>query len=109
MGGGRYILPVEPFEYLEDLPAGNGGEIQLTDGISDLLRERQVLGYEFEGRRFDCGDKLRHLQARVEFGLRHAGVGKPFAEYLHQLATDGICSYVAGESVPFPTRKISRE
>ncbi|MBU2786506.1 UTP--glucose-1-phosphate uridylyltransferase GalU [Acidithiobacillus ferriphilus] len=102
---GRYILPAKIFEYLEDLPAGSGGEIQLTDGIAALLRERQVLGYEFEGRRFDCGDKLGYLQATVEFGLRHAGIGKSFAEYLHQLATNGICSYVADESVPFPTRK----
>ncbi|AEM47479.1 MAG: UTP--glucose-1-phosphate uridylyltransferase GalU [Acidithiobacillus ferrivorans] len=102
---GRYILPAKIFEYLEDLPAGSGGEIQLTDGIAALLRERQVLGYEFEGRRFDCGDKLGYLQATVEFGLRHAGVGKPFAEYLHQLATDGICSYVADDQVLPPTRK----
>lgn len=101
---GRYILPAKIFEYLENLPAGSGGEIQLTDGISDLLRERQVLGYEFEGRRFDCGDKLGYLQATVEFGLRHAGVGQPFAEYLHHLATDGICSYVADDPVPLPTR-----
>ena len=91
---GRYILPAKTFEYLNDLPAGSGGEIQLTDAIAALLQERQVLGYEFEGRRFDCGDKLGYLQATIEFGLRHAGVGKPFAEYLHQLATSGICSYV---------------
>lgn len=104
---GRYILPAKIFEYLEDLPVGSGGEIQLTDGIAALLHERQVLGYEFEGRRFDCGDKLGYLQATIEFGLRHAGVGKSFAEYLHHLATSGICSYVADDrrTIPFQGRK----
>lgn len=101
---GRYILPPRIFEYLEKLPAGNGGELQLTDGIAALLRERQVLGFEFEGRRFDCGDKLGYLQATVEYALRHAGVGKNFAEYLHKLATDGICSYVADEPIVLRTR-----
>ncbi|MBU2837371.1 UTP--glucose-1-phosphate uridylyltransferase, partial [Acidithiobacillus thiooxidans] len=102
---GRYILPPRIYDYLENLPAGTGGEIQLTDGIAALLRERQVLGFEFEGRRFDCGDKLGFLQATVEYGLRHAGVGTSFAEYLHTLATDGICSYIADKPIALLTRK----
>ncbi len=102
---GRYILPARIFDYLEGLPSGSGGEIQLTDGIAALLNERQVLGYEFEGRRFDCGDKFGYLQATIEFGLRHHAVGKQLAEYLHQLATGGICSYVADEPKPIPFPK----
>lgn len=79
---GRYVLPARIFDLLEALPAGAGGEIQLTDAIAQLVLERQVLACEFEGRRFDCGDKLGYLQAIVEFALLHSGVGKDFADYL---------------------------
>ena len=103
---GRYILPAKTFAYLDALPTGSGGEIQLTDGIANLLHEQQVIGYEFDGRRFDCGDKLGYLQATIEVGLRHAGVGKSFSEYLHHLATNGICSYISDKQPlsPFSAR-----
>lgn len=88
---GRYIFPARIFSYLEDVGVGSGGEIQLTDAIAALLCERQVLGYAFEGDRFDCGDKLGYLKATVEFALRHNGVGKSFAEFLHGFAAEGLC------------------
>lgn len=81
---GRYILPARIFDLLEALPAGAGGEIQLTDGIARLALERQVLGFEFEGQRFDCGDKLGYLQAIVEYALRHPAFGKDFADFLQK-------------------------
>ena len=94
---GRYILPSAIFDYLQAIPAGSGGEIQLTDAIARMLRDRQVLGYLFDGRRFDCGDKFGYLQASIEMGLRHPEIGQVFAEYLHRVASHGICSFVSGE------------
>jgi UTP--glucose-1-phosphate uridylyltransferase len=81
---GRYILTPRIFHHLENLMPGSGGEIQLTDGIASLLTEQQVLAYHYQGVRYDCGTKLGYLQATVEFGLRHAEVGKDFREYLMQ-------------------------
>jgi len=79
---GRYILTPRIFGHLEKRQSGAGGEIQLTDAIAALLREEQVLAYRFEGRRYDCGSKLGYLQATVDFGTRHAEVGKAFVSFL---------------------------
>ena len=83
---GRYILTPRIFHHLETVKPGSGGEIQLTDGISSLLGEEQVLAYRYSGTRYDCGSKLGYLQASVVFGLRHPDVGTDFAEYLKSLA-----------------------
>jgi UTP--glucose-1-phosphate uridylyltransferase len=61
---------------------GAGGEIQLTDGISQLLAHERVLAVRLPGRRFDCGSKLGYLQATVEYGVRHGEIGADFARYL---------------------------
>jgi UTP-glucose-1-phosphate uridylyltransferase len=79
---GRYILTPRIFHHLRTMPAGAGGEIQLTDGISRLLDDEKVLAYEFEGRRYDCGNKLGYLEATVELGVKHAEVGASFASFL---------------------------
>lgn len=79
---GRYILTPRIFELLENTPRGTGNEIQLTDGIAALLQEEQVLAYEFEGHRYDCGSKLDYLIATVEYGLRHQELGDDFRDYL---------------------------
>jgi UTP--glucose-1-phosphate uridylyltransferase len=79
---GRYILTPRIFHHLRSMPAGAGGEIQLTDGIARLLDDEKVLAYEFEGRRYDCGTKLGYLEATVELALKHPEVGKGFAEFL---------------------------
>ena len=79
---GRYILTPRVFHHLEQLTPGAGGEIQLTDGISALLKEQQVLAYRFAGERYDCGSKLGYLEAMVEFGRRHPEVGAEFVAYL---------------------------
>ena len=86
---GRYILTPHIFEHLRALKPGAGGELQLTDAISALLREEAVLAYEFAGVRYDCGSKLGYLKATVELGLRHTEVGKDFAAYL---ARRGDCA-----------------
>jgi UTP--glucose-1-phosphate uridylyltransferase len=79
---GRYILTPRIFHYLENVQPGAGGEIQLTDGIAELLKEEQLLAYRFDGTRYDCGSKLGYLQAQVAFGLRHEEVREEFAAYL---------------------------
>ncbi|HRP35126.1 MAG TPA: UTP--glucose-1-phosphate uridylyltransferase GalU [Gammaproteobacteria bacterium] len=82
---GRYILTPRIFALLEDTRAGAGGEIQLTDAIARLLREEAVYGFEFEGRRFDCGSKLGYLEATVHYGLKHPELGAEFRAHLEGL------------------------
>ena len=76
------MLTPRIFHHLRTMPAGAGGEIQLTDGIARLLGEEQVLAYAFEGRRYDCGSKLGYLEATVDFGLKHPELADEFAAYL---------------------------
>ncbi|MHB8257436.1 MAG: UTP--glucose-1-phosphate uridylyltransferase GalU [Acidiferrobacterales bacterium] len=82
---GRYILTPGIFACLEAVKPGAGGEIQLTDAIARLLDTEQVLAYEFEGKRYDCGSKLGYLQATVEYTLRHPELEGEFREYLRNL------------------------
>lgn len=72
---GRYILTPRIFHHLDNVKAGKGGEIQLTDAISALLTEEQVLAYRYEGTRYDCGSKFGYLEANIKLGLRHPEVG----------------------------------
>jgi UTP--glucose-1-phosphate uridylyltransferase len=82
---GRYVLTPRIFHHLQTIAPGTGGEIQLTDGIASLLKEEGVIGYEFEGRRYDCGSKLGYLKASVAYGLKHGEVAGEFAAYLRGL------------------------
>jgi len=79
---GRYVLTARIFDLLSQVTPGAGGEIQLTDAISQLLQHERVLAVRLPGRRFDCGSKLGYLKAMVELGLRHPEVGDAFARYL---------------------------
>jgi UTP--glucose-1-phosphate uridylyltransferase len=79
---GRYILSPRIFHHLRTMPPGAGGEIQLTDGIARLLGDEKVLAYRFEGRRYDCGNKLGYLEAMVDYGVKHPEVGAAFARFL---------------------------
>jgi UTP--glucose-1-phosphate uridylyltransferase len=85
---GRYILEPEIFAALESTTPGAGGEIQLTDGLRALLRERPVYGWRFDGKRYDAGDKLGYLTATVEFALRNPELGDAFRQYLKSLKLD---------------------
>ena len=82
---GRYVLTPEIFTSLEAIGPGSGGEIQLTDGLKHLLRNRPIYGYKFEGKRYDAGDKLGFLKATVEFALNRFDLGGEFRAYLKQL------------------------
>ena len=83
---GRYLLSPSLFDDLAKIGKGAGGEIQLTDGIARLMQREPVYAFEFEGKRYDCGNKLGYLQATVEFGLKHPSLGSEFAAYLKELA-----------------------
>jgi len=82
---GRYILTPKIFECLEKVKPGKGGEIQLTDGISDLMNHEEIFAYRFVGKRFDCGSKQGFMKANVEFALKHPEIAQDFAEYLKNL------------------------
>jgi len=81
---GRYILTPGIFKELENLPRGVGGEIQLTDGIANLLRREKVFAYRYQGARYDCGSKLGFLQATVDLGAHHDEIGAEFSAWLEQ-------------------------
>jgi UTP--glucose-1-phosphate uridylyltransferase len=85
---GRYILTPAIFDKIQKTERGAGGEIQLTDAIADLLADEQVLAYEFEGKRYDCGTKLGFLIATVEHGLMHKELKDDFLAYLKDLTTN---------------------
>jgi UTP--glucose-1-phosphate uridylyltransferase len=82
---GRYILNPEIFEILSDLPPGKGGEIQLTDGIRELSRHQEIFAYDFEGRRYDVGDKLGFVEATIEYALRREDLSEDLMNYLRVL------------------------
>jgi UTP--glucose-1-phosphate uridylyltransferase len=82
---GRYVLPPRIFEILEHVTPGVGGEIQLTDALAVLAREEGLLGYRFEGQRYDAGDRLGYLKANVAFALKRPEIAGPLREYLREL------------------------
>ena len=82
---GRYILTPEIFPAIEATPPGRHNEIQLTDALHHLLKERPLYGVKFAGKRFDAGDKLGFLQATVEFALKRDDLGGPFRAWLASL------------------------
>ena len=84
---GRYVLTAVIFDELEQIGQGAGGEIQLTDGIARLLQQEPVFAHRFNGRRFDCGNKLGYLQATVELSLAHPALGQDFRTYLRGIAS----------------------
>jgi len=85
---GRYILCPDIFPLLEETKPGYGGEIQLTDALLKLSRQRGMYAYEFDGVRFDAGDKLGYLKAIIAFGTRHPELGEEFTKYIKQISAD---------------------
>ena len=82
---GRYILTPTIFEMLESTPLGAGGELQLTDGMRQLLKREKIYAFNFEGKRHDTGDKLGFLKATVEFALKREDLGGPLREWMKKL------------------------
>ena len=79
---GRYIITPEIFNILENQAPGKGGEIQLTDALQTLATKEAIYAYNFEGRRYDVGDKLGFLEATVDFALKRPELRDEFIEFL---------------------------
>jgi len=82
---GRYVLTPDIFDELEKTRPGAIGEIQITDAMRSLLKQRPFYAVRFEGTRYDAGDKLGFLIATVEFALQHDELASEFSEYLQSL------------------------
>lgn len=81
---GRYIVSPHVMDLLERTKPGANGEIQLTDALRGLCRKEKMLGFKFEGTRFDVGDKMGFLQANVSFALNNSEFSKEFKAFLVQ-------------------------
>ena len=79
---GRYIFCNDILQFLENISFGTGNEIQLTDGIKLMISTSSVYAYEFEGIRYDCGDKLGFIKANIEYALRNKIFGNELESYL---------------------------
>jgi UTP--glucose-1-phosphate uridylyltransferase len=84
---GRYVLPPEIFELLAEAKPGAGGEIQLTDALMALTRRRKVYGYEFEGIRYDLGERVGFISAQVGFGLKRPDLADRLRAYLKSVVS----------------------
>ncbi len=82
---GRYLLPPVVFDYLQETKPGIDGEVQLTDALARLSRERALIGYEFKGDRHDIGDKLGFLTANISIGLQREDIGPELRKFLKSL------------------------
>ena len=82
---GRYVLSADIWPLLAKTPPGAGDEIQLTDSIEMLMQQETVEAYHLKGVSHDCGNKLGYMQAFVEYGMRHASLGKEFSQWLQQV------------------------
>lgn len=82
---GRYILTPQIFDILGELPAGTNGEIQLTDAIRLLNTEQNVLAYEYEGLRYDVGDKFGFIQATINFALQRPDLKDSVISYMNEI------------------------
>lgn len=87
---GRYLLNPTIFKHLEEIEHGAGGELQLTDAIASLLIEESVLGYQFEGMRYDCGSKLGYLTATINYALQHVELAEEFRDFLRKCCREHI-------------------
>ena len=83
---GRYVLTPDIFDYLETQTPGAGGEIQLTDAIKNLMISQSVYAYDFEGTRYDVGDKFGFIKATIEYALEREELKDKLQAYLKELA-----------------------
>ncbi len=79
---GRYVLRPEIFDILETIPIGQGDELQLTDAINELNKQQVVLAYNFEGTRYDIGDKIGFIKATLDFALQRDEIRDEILDYL---------------------------
>ena len=82
---GRYVFTPEIFMFLEQQEIGAGGEIQLTDAIQKLNEIQRVFAYDFEGKRYDVGEKLGFIETTLEFALQHDDLKNQLLEIMERL------------------------
>ena len=82
---GRYIITPTIFDILENTKPGAGGEIQLTDALKVLSKTEPMYAYDFNGRRYDVGNRMGYLQATVEFALKRDELRDEFLDYLQMI------------------------
>lgn len=82
---GRYVLSPRIFDYLENQTIGSGGEVQLTDAIERLNKDDKVYSYDFEGERFDVGEKIGFVKTTIEFALKDSEMKSEIKEYIKNL------------------------
>jgi UTP--glucose-1-phosphate uridylyltransferase len=82
---GRYVLPREIFEELEQTQKGAGGEIQLTDAIKAMLQKKDFYAYEYEGERLDAGEVAGYVKATIKLALRRPEIAEEIKEYLKKI------------------------
>lgn len=82
---GRYVFTPEIFRFLEEQEIGAGGEIQLTDAIQKLNEIQRVFAYDFEGRRYDVGEKLGFIETTLEFALQHGDLRNNLLNFMEEL------------------------
>ena len=85
---GRVVLPSEIFEILENTPKGAGNELQLTDAMKTLAQKSGVIALDYEGRRYDMGNKFGILQANIEVGLSHPQIKQELTQYIKDIAKE---------------------
>ena len=85
---GRVVMPPEIFDILDDTPLGAGNELQLTDAMKTLARTKGVVAVDYEGTRYDMGNKLGILQANIEVGLKHPEIKQELKQYIKELARE---------------------
>jgi UTP--glucose-1-phosphate uridylyltransferase len=84
---GRYVLSPMIFDILARIPNGQGDELQLTDAINELNKEQAVLAYNFEGRRYDVGDKIGFIKATIDFALNRDDISEQVKSYIREVQT----------------------
>ena len=85
---GRYVLTPKVFELLETQGKGAGGEIQLTDAIKRLMDIQAIYAYDFEGIRYDVGDKFGFIKATIDFALKREDLKEKVQAYINSLVKD---------------------
>ena len=83
---GRYVLTPEIFNILDTLAPAKDGEIQLTEGIKELMNREKVYSYDFEGTRYDIGDKFGFIKATIDFALERDELKDQVMSYIKELA-----------------------
>jgi len=82
---GKYIITPSIFDKLEEIKNSVTGELGLDNAFIEILKNNPLYGYEIEGKRYDCGDKLGYVQAVIDFGLQHSEIGKKVSEYIKNI------------------------